>query len=80
LGDSASSVKLQQALDLLWLKPCADEVTVDAAATGSSGLAKVLRMKLQAVVDHVLHVLRNHHHRAVALAAIDALGFCGFGA
>jgi hypothetical protein len=63
----------------LWFKPCADEVTVDAAATSSSGLAEVLRMELQAVVDHVLHVLRNDHHRAVALTAIDALGFSGFG-
>jgi hypothetical protein len=39
-------------------------------------LAKVLRVILQAVVDHVLHVLRNHHHGAVALTAVDPLGFC----
>jgi hypothetical protein len=36
-------------------------------------------MVLQAVVDHVLHVLRNDHHGAVALAAINALGFSSFG-
>jgi hypothetical protein len=66
-------------LDLLRFKPCANKVTVDAAATSSSGLPKVLRMKLQAVVDHVLHVLRNDHHRAVTLTAINALGFSGFG-
>jgi hypothetical protein len=80
LGDGACSVKLQQALDLLWLKACADKVTVDAAATSSSGLPEVLRVILQAVVDHVLHVLRNDHHGAVALTAINALGFSSFGA
>ncbi len=43
------------------------------------GLPEVLRMVLQAVVDHVLHVLGNDHHCAVALAAINALGSVGFG-
>jgi hypothetical protein len=79
LSDGASSVKLAQAGNLLRVKPDTHKVTVHMAAAGGFILAEVLRMELQAVVDHILHILRNHHHGAVTLTAIDALCFSGLG-
>jgi len=41
-------------------------------------LLHVLRVETQAVVDQILHLLSDHHHGAIALAAINPLGFCRF--
>ena len=78
MANRSSGIELKQCLNLLRVETNAEEVPIDKAAAVLLDV-EVVRVMRQAVVDQVLHVLRDDHHRAVALTPVDPLCFCCFG-